>query len=124
MPTPRDLSIYGIDTALGLRQLDADLSLYYRFLSAFAGDDSADRLRGAIACGDAKAAFERAHELKGLTAQLGLVRLSARADALCDALRDFRADSALSQARSLLPGLLRAHRQALRAIALLDAIDA
>ena len=121
MPIPRDLSVYGIDAALGLRQLDSDAALYRRFLCAFAGDDSADRLRDALARGDAALAFECAHELKGLSAQLGLTRLSACADALCDSLRDPSSQSALPRARALLPALLRAHRQALRGIALLEA---
>ena len=112
-----DLSPYGVDTAAGLRQLDCDAALYRRFLSAFASDDSVARLRSALSEGDAKDAFDRAHELKGLCAQLGLSRLAACADTLCETLRD-PGDASLSRARALLPGLLRAYRQTLRAIAL------
>ena len=117
MPTPSDLSMYGIDAAAGLRQLDCDAALYSAFLSAFPADDSAARLQSALAAGDADAAFACAHELKGLAAQLGLSRLAACADALCRALRDGPSQGALPRAQALLFPLLRAHRQALRGIA-------
>ena len=121
MSTVPDLSAYGIDTAAGLRQLDFDAALYTRFLAAFSQEDSALRLQNALARGDAKAAFECAHELKGLAAQLGLALLARHASALCAALRDSSAPDALSRAQALLPSLLRAHGLTLRGIALINA---
>ncbi len=117
-----DLTVYGIDTAAGLVQSGGDAALYRRFLLAFAEEDAVSRLAAALEAGNAAAAFDAAHELKGLCAQLGLFRLRAQADALCSLLGGDGdpAQEAVSLARERLAPLLRARAQALRGLRALE----
>lgn len=109
---------YGIDFDNGLRHLDDELALYLRFLRQFPEDDSIGQLVSAFASGDISQAFAYAHALKGLSGQLGLFRLSERANVLCDLLRKPKTAS-LRLARAQLSCVMRAYRQALRGIKLL-----
>ncbi len=61
--------------------------LIARFIVRFPDDPSAGRLFAAWDERDAAAAFEGAHALKGVCANLGLDALSAEASALCELLR-------------------------------------
>ena len=118
----REYAFYGVDISEGLAHMDHNRELYARFLAQFPQDDSVARLAKALEQGDAKEAFFCAHTLKGLSAQLGLTRLCAQAEALCELLRA-QTPEALHQARPLFSCLLRAHRQAVRGIAKLSSLS-
>lgn len=62
-------------------------SLVEKFAVKFLDDPSFAELEGALAAGDAAAAFRAAHTLKGVSANLGFARLTASARALTEALR-------------------------------------
>lgn len=78
-------SASGIDFSWGMRIFGSDN--YLRFLRRFPQDDTLSRLCAALEKGDVSEAFLCAHNLKGLTRQLGIVGLSGPASTLCDLLR-------------------------------------
>ena len=83
-------SLPGIDSAVGLKHVQGDWNLYRRTLRRFVASqaDFAERLRQALAAGDAPAARRAAHSLKGLAATIGARSLASRAAALETACRD------------------------------------
>lgn len=115
-----DLLAYGVDLNAGLRRMDQNRALYLHFLCEFPGDDSLDRIEEALTRGDAQEAYALTHAYKGVAAQLGLARLSAQCAALCGMLEDNPSEDALRRAQEQLSCVRRAHRQALRGIALLS----
>ena len=68
------------------RRLPSD-GMIKRFLAKFPGDDSFAVLCQALENGRREEAFRAAHTLKGVSANLGLDRLSASASALTELLR-------------------------------------
>ena len=118
MTTTDALLSLGVDAREGLAHMDGNAALYRHFLARFPYDDSLERLTQALDLGDAQQAFACAHALKGLSAQLGLTRLGEQADALSALLRGAK-PGAPEAIRAQMACLVRAHRQALRAIHLL-----
>ncbi len=78
-------SASGIDFSWGMRIFGSDN--YLRFLRRFPQDDTLKRLCTALEEGDVSKAFLYAHNLKGLTRQLGIVGLSGPASTMCELLR-------------------------------------
>lgn len=111
-----DLTAYGIDLGAGLARMDGNRALYLFFLSQFPHDESLTRVKSAVERGDAAEAFAGAHDLKGLSAQLGLTRLAVACGALCDCLGE--PDYPPERVHSQLELVERAHAQALCGIAL------
>ena len=72
-----------------------------RFLQLLAGDDTFAMLRAAMSAGDLTCAFRAAHTLKGVAANMGLLRMQEAASALTEALRAGDMDSA----RALYPAV-------------------
>ena len=70
-----------------------------RFLQLLAGDDTFAMLRAAMSAGDVTCAFRAAHTLKGVAANMGLLRMQEAASALTEALR------AMDSARALYPAV-------------------
>lgn len=66
---------YGGDYAATMRRFMGNESLYYRLLPKLFEDGSLQRLGEALDSGDLAGAFEAAHTLKGVTANLGLTPL-------------------------------------------------
>ena len=104
------LSIYGVDTALGVQQTGGNLSLYIRFLRQFLLDDTFTKLGCALTECDAQKAFLHAHTLKGLTSQLGMTALSAPCHAICEFLRRPRTEN-LNQAQEIYQSTLPVYRR-------------
>ena len=71
-----------------------------RFLQLLAGDTFA-MLRAAMSAGDVTCAFRAAHTLKGVAANMGLLRMQEAASTLTEALRAGDMDSA----RALYPAV-------------------
>ena len=87
---PRPLAEFaGLDTARGLRALGGKAVAYVALLRQFAAQhrDDPQFLRGALAAGQAEAARQRLHALKGAAGSLGATALQAAARALEQALR-------------------------------------
>ena len=61
--------------------------LVSRMVQKFPNDTSCERAISAWEAGDTHAAFEAAHEAKGVCSNLYLIRLQERASAVCEALR-------------------------------------
>ena len=72
-----------------------------RFVKMFLQDDSFRLLTDAMAKQDVKEAFRAAHTLKGVAANMGLLRMQEAASALTEALRAGDMDSA----RALYPAV-------------------
>ena len=87
---PRPLAEFaGLDTARGLRALGGKSVAYVALLRQFVANhrDDPQLLRGALAAGQAEAARQRLHTLKGVAGSLGATALHTAALALEQALR-------------------------------------
>lgn len=95
-PVEADLSwlaaIPGLDPQRGLQSVRGQAETYIRLLRAYVDRHGGDMaaLRERVAAGDRAAARLLAHNLKGVSATLGAVRVQARANELETALRDGR----------------------------------
>ncbi len=94
----------GVDQAAGLRRVGGNRALYRRLLGQFATSeaDAVARIRAALAAGDPATALRRAHTLKGVAANLGIVGVQAAAAALEAALKSGAGQAELAA----LPGTL------------------
>lgn len=75
------LSVYGVNIPAVLERFVGDEEMYYHCLNLFIDDKAFSELGYALDTGDYKTAFEKAHSLKGVSANLGLKPLF---DAICD----------------------------------------
>lgn len=75
------------DCDAGLARFMGNEAMYRRFLLKFIDDESYGRLVGAMEAGDAKAAFEAAHTLKGTSATLELTAVAQAVEPLVELLR-------------------------------------
>ncbi len=72
MITIERLNQFGADTATGLSRCMNNDAFYLRLVAMGLQDKNFDALRDAVAAGDAAAAFEAAHALKGMIGNLAL----------------------------------------------------
>lgn len=63
---------YGVDYQETMTRFMGNENLYRKILGKLGGDDNAKRLQDAVAAGDLDSAFNAAHTLKGVAANLGL----------------------------------------------------
>ena len=103
----------GIDVQSLLERCMGSETLLTRLLKKFPTDASYARLSTAMEQGDAAAALEASHTLKGVCGNLSLVTLFALLDRQVQALR--AGDTAGAQA--LMPNITQAYTTALHAIA-------
>ncbi|MCR5210118.1 MAG: Hpt domain-containing protein [Lachnospiraceae bacterium] len=103
----------GIDYADGLARCLNDSSLYERVLEKFPADKSYSKIVESLAAGDAKAAFEAAHTLKGVSANLGLKDLYDSVFVLVESLRNA---SDISGAEPLMPPVVSNYDRVIRAL--------
>lgn len=71
-----DLRAYGADVDTGLGRCMGMEPLYLRLVGSVKDEAAFDKLDSALAAGDLDAAFEAAHALKGVLANLALTPLS------------------------------------------------
>lgn len=69
-------------------------AMYTRFLSKFVDDENYGKFVSALDAGDAKAAFEAAHTLKGTSATLELTGVAQAVDPVVESLRTGDVESA------------------------------
>lgn len=77
----------GINTAEGLKRLNNDMPLYEDLLKKFTEDSCFQELCAALNANDCPTAFEAAHSLKGISANLSLKRLHEAIAPLTECLR-------------------------------------
>ncbi len=87
MLTTQALKAWGADTDAGLARCMNMEAFYLKLVNMELADKNFDLLAQAMADGNAKAAFEASHALKGATGNLGLTPLFDPASALTEALR-------------------------------------
>ncbi len=76
----------GGDYAAAKKILQMD-KMIERFIAKLPRDKSCEKLIEAWKAGDTQGVFEGAHALKGVCANLGLLKLSAQAGEICDEFR-------------------------------------
>ena len=81
------LRAYGADVDSGLRRCMNMEAFYLKMVASLKGDAKADELKDAVARGDLDAAFEAAHSLKGVCANLSLTPLSRPVEQMTEMLR-------------------------------------
>ncbi len=86
------LADWGCDVGGALERLADDEALYITCLQMFTTDAGFAELRAALDKQDMPAAFDAAHTLKGVSANLGLTPLSAAIALLVEDLRAQRGD--------------------------------
>lgn len=84
----------GVDVEKSLERVKGNKDAYRGFLAEFFGDPDFNKLDKEIETGNAKNAFEYAHGLEGMAANLGLDEVSNRLNALVEILRTGRLDGA------------------------------
>jgi adenylate cyclase len=84
------VALHGLDLALGLRRAMGMKPLYLSLLGRYRDGrrNTPDEIRRALDAGDMKAAELLSHSLRGVSAQIGAVRVPADAQALEQALHD------------------------------------
>ncbi|MBQ9300787.1 MAG: Hpt domain-containing protein [Clostridia bacterium] len=87
MITIEKLAAYGADTKSGLARCMNNEAFYLRLVNMELADANFDKLRAALAAGDAHGAFEAAHALKGTTGNLSLTPVFDPVSELTEKLR-------------------------------------
>ena len=87
MLTVEALKAYGANTDEGLARCFNNEAFYLRLVGMGLADANFDRLREAMEAGDAKAAFEAAHALKGSIGNLSLTPIYGPVSELTEILR-------------------------------------
>ncbi|MEE5990219.1 MAG: Hpt domain-containing protein [Lachnospiraceae bacterium] len=103
----------GIDYDGGLKRCLNDTSLYERVLCKFPGDKSYSKIVEALESADAKAAFEAAHTLKGVSANLGLTDLY---DSVFPLVEELRNASDTNGAAPLMPSVTSNYERVIKAL--------
>ena len=85
--TLEDLKAYGANTEEGLARCLNNEAFYLRMVNLALADKSFDGLKQAMDAGDARAAFEAAHALKGSIGNVALTPIYQPACALTELLR-------------------------------------
>ena len=82
-----ELKRYGVDTDGAMERFLDDADLYQSCLQMFMSDDAFERLDQALRENDRKKAFDAAHSLKGVAANLGLDSLLQAISQIVEVLR-------------------------------------
>lgn len=78
---------YGGDYQITLGRFMGNEKMYLKFLNMLSRDENMQKLGDAVRRGDQTAAFEAAHTLKGVSANLGLTPLCSAVCAMVEPLR-------------------------------------
>ena len=81
------LRAWGAEVDDGLRRCMNNEAFYLRLVEKAARDDTCVRLKAAVEAGDLDGAFDLAHALKGVTANLALTPLQTPVTAMSDLLK-------------------------------------
>ncbi len=83
-----DLKNIGVDTEDGMARCMNNEAFYIKMVNMFLADESKfDALKSALDAGDLASAFEQAHALKGVCANLALTPLQTRISDITELLR-------------------------------------
>ena len=105
------LKAYGANTEEGLARCFNNESFYFRLVEMGLNDANFDRLRQAMEAGDAKAAFEAAHALKGSVGNLSLTPIYEPVSELTERLRGRSSIDGADDLMAQINDALRAARQ-------------
>ena len=98
MMTIEMLKSYGANTEEGLSRCMNNEGFYLKMVGMGLADANFDKLRDAVAAGDAKEAFEAAHALKGVTGNLALTPIYVP---LCELTEKLRGKDEISDVSAL-----------------------
>ena len=110
-----DLMAIGVDIVPTLQRFDDNEVLLVRCLKLFARDDSASAASDALEAGNFRQLESIAHSVKGTSVNVGLADLSARWDAVLQAVREERFEDVDGLTRSALEEF-HATQQAINAL--------
>jgi HPt (histidine-containing phosphotransfer) domain-containing protein len=85
--TLEDLKAYGANTEEGLARCLNNEAFYLRMVNLALADKNFDGLKQAMDAGDARAAFEAAHALKGVLGNLSLTDMFDKCSEITELLR-------------------------------------
>ena len=88
MLTIDSLKAYGADTQEGLGRCFGNAEFYLKLVASVPSEKNFGKLKDAMAAGDLGSAFEAAHALKGVLANLSLTSLAKTAGELTELLRN------------------------------------
>lgn len=115
LQTKMRLERLGMDVPSTLARFLDNEKMLIKFLKKFEADDNMVKLSAAIKGGDVKTAFEAAHVLKGISANLSLGNLNALISEQTELLRKDH----LTQAGKMLPEVQEAYDEAKQIISIL-----
>lgn len=92
-----ELRTWGCDVAGALERMIGDEAFYVECLQEVAKDPSFDKLKEALETGDGHAAFEAAHTLKGVLANVGLTPMYNKITEIVEPLRAGHQEGLLEQ---------------------------
>ena len=110
--TLEDLKAYGANTEEGLARCMNNEAFYLRMVNLALADKNFDVLKQAMDAGDARAAFEAAHALKGSIGNVALTPIYRPACALTELLRG--ADALPDGGGALLTEIMAQREKALK----------
>ena len=105
------LKAYGANVQEGLARCFNNEAFYLRLVGMGLADPNFDNLKNAVGQGDAAAAFEAAHALKGA---IGNLSLSPIYDPICELTEKLRGQSAMPDVEALLNAILEKREEALK----------
>ena len=97
-----DLKEYGCNTESAKNRFLGDEEFYLSCVNDVLNDDAYDELKTALTAGHNREAYEAAHTLKGLTAQLGLTSMYDILVPISESLRSGKSDGLLPLYDSLM----------------------
>lgn len=105
------LKAFGANTAEGLARCMNNEAFYLRMVGMVLADKNFDKLKTAIEAGDARAAFEAAHTLKGVIGNVSLTPMYGPVCTLTEELRS--SDEIPAEAAEMVGQILEKREQAL-----------
>ena len=106
------LIMHGIDYDDGVKRLMGNSMIFEKCLMKFPNDRSFAQLSAELASGNCTEAFNAAHTLKGVAANLSMTQLSELASACCEYLRAGN----LSEARAIFADVEKAYKDVMSAL--------
>ena len=102
------LKAYGANVQEGLERCLNSKEFYLKMINMGLADANFDKLKAAMEAGDAKAAFEAAHALKGVTGNLSLTPIY---NPVCELTERLRGKSEIGDTGVLLDTIMTEHEK-------------
>lgn len=88
----KQMEANGVDVDATLKRFMGKEAIFMKFIMKFADDQNCRQIRDGLENRDVQAAFDRAHSLKGVAGNLGIVPVYTLAAQIADLLREKQED--------------------------------